>query len=90
MSYEISKPNNYVIMVEPKVSFETWFGFSNLPVKATFDFSKIPVELHQSLLIALYNQYNNSSRPHQSTELRIGYIGQIFKFIGQIFKRKLK
>ena len=90
MIYEKDTLNKFVIIMEPKVSFENWFGISNLPVKATFDLSEIPVEFHQPLLIALINQYNKSSCPsrsYDSHDLQKGYIGQIFDFITKIFKR---
>lgn len=90
MNYEKANLNNYYVTLKPIVSFENWFGFSNLPVKATFDFSEIPVEFHQPLLIALINQYNKSSCPsrsYDSHDLQKGYIGQIFDFITKIFKR---
>jgi hypothetical protein len=87
MNYEKANLNNYYVTLKPIVSFENWFGFSNLPVKATFDFSEIPDAYHQALLQALLNQYNKSSGSCCSSDSQKGYIGQVFEFISKVFKR---
>lgn len=57
-SYEAK---NYTINIEPKLIFKNWTGFENYPIEATFDFSKIPKELHQSFFNMIANQYYGST-----------------------------
>jgi hypothetical protein len=56
--------SNFTVQLEPKVTFKDWYGMSPYRIDATFDFSKIPKELHQVFLNRLCNEYNTNREPY--------------------------
>jgi hypothetical protein len=75
-----SNSNQITYQTEPKVTFVDWYGMHPYRIDATFDFSKIPKELHQPFLTRLVNEYNSNRRTileNQSTE---GWLGKILNY----------
>jgi hypothetical protein len=56
--YNITQ-NNLTIPSKPIVTFKNWYN----GIDASFDFSKIPNELHQPMLNLVINDYNQNHKP---------------------------
>lgn len=67
------------INVEPKVTFKDWYGLYPYAIDATFDFSQIPKELHQPLLIRLVNDFNKH-RNQIISQNKESFISKLFNF----------
>jgi hypothetical protein len=67
------------VNVEPKVTFKDWYGLYPYTIDATFDFSKIPKELHQPFLVRLVNDYNKH-RSITTSQNKEGFLSKLFNF----------
>lgn len=75
MTEYTSSPTDLTVQSTKQVIIEDYYGMSNFPIKATFDFSQVPDGLHTAFLIRILNEHKERTAPIVSNP---GLLGKLF------------